>query len=62
MNISREQKCMELENRFVVAKREGGGSGMDWELGVNRCKLFQVEWIGNGVLHREQYLVTCDGT
>ena len=24
---------------FVVAKGEGGGGGMEWELRVNRCKL-----------------------
>ena len=27
-----------------------GGSGMDWELGVSRCKLFHLEWINNKVL------------
>ena len=25
----------------------GGGSGMDWELGVSRCKLLYLEWISN---------------
>ena len=25
----------DIENRLVVAKGEGRGSGMDWELGVN---------------------------
>jgi len=28
----------------------GGGSGMDWELGVNRCKLLLLEWISNEIL------------
>ena len=27
-----------------------GGSGMDWELGVNRCKLLPLEWIRNEIL------------
>ena len=27
-----------------------GGSGMDWELGVNRCKLLLLEWINNEIL------------
>ena len=36
--------------RFVVARRSGGGSGMDVELGVGRCKLSHLEWIGNGTL------------
>ena len=30
--------------------RGGGGSGMDWEFGVNRCRLFPVEWISNEIL------------
>ena len=25
---------MDLENRLVVTKREGGGNGMDWEFGL----------------------------
>ena len=28
----------------------GGGSGMDWEFGVSRCKLFHLEWMSNEVL------------
>ena len=27
-----------------------GGSGMDWEFGVSRCKLLFLEWISNEVL------------
>ena len=40
----------DVENRFVVAKEEGGGSGMDWEFGVWWCKLLHLEWISNEVL------------
>ena len=29
---------------------EEGGSGVDWELGVNRCKLLPLEWISNEIL------------
>jgi len=31
---------------------QGGGrrSGMDWELGVNRCKLLLLEWISKEIL------------
>ena len=31
---------------------QGGGedSGMDWELGVNRCRLLPLEWISNEIL------------
>ena len=28
----------------------GGGSGMVWESGVNRCRLLRLEWIGNEIL------------
>ena len=44
---------MDMENRLVVAKGEGegrGGSGRDWEVGVNRCKLLPLEWISNEIL------------
>ena len=27
-----------------------GGSGMDWEFGVNRCKQLPLEWISDGIL------------
>ena len=53
MNLSTEKKLMDLENRLVVAKREGdgvGGTGRDWEFGVNKCKLLRLEWISNGIL------------
>ena len=26
------------------------GGGMDWELGISRCKLLYIEWINNKVL------------
>ena len=42
MNLSTEKKIMELENRLVTAKGKGG-SGVDWEVGVNRCKLFGMD-------------------
>ena len=50
MNLSTEKKAMDLEDRLVAAKGEGEGVGMDWEFGVNRCKLLPLEWISNGIL------------
>ena len=50
MNLSTEKKIMDLENRLVVAKGEGEGVGMDWELRVNRCRLLPLEWISNEIL------------
>ena len=49
MNLSTE-KIMDLENRLVLAKGEVGGSGMDWEFGVNRYKLLPLEWINSEIL------------
>ena len=34
----------------MVAKGKEGGSGMDEEFGVSRCKLLHLEWIKNKVL------------
>ena len=48
MNLSTEKKFMDLESRLVVAK--GEGSGMDWEYGVNRCKLLPLEWMSSEIL------------
>jgi len=28
----------------------GGGSGMDWESGVSRCKVLHLEWTNNEIL------------
>ena len=29
---------------------EGAGEGVEWEVGVSRCKLLYIEWINNKVL------------
>ena len=50
MKLSTQKKLMDLENRLVVAKAEGVGSGMDWESGISRCKLLPLEWISNEIL------------
>ena len=51
MNLSTEQK--QTHNRgeqTCGCQGEGGGSGMDWELGVRGCKLSHLDWISNEVL------------
>ena len=45
-----EARPTDVENRFVVAKGKGDGSGMDGEFGVSRYKLLRLEWINNEVL------------
>ena len=34
----------------MAAEGEGFGRGMEWEVGVSRCKLLYIEWINNKVL------------
>ena len=50
MNLFMKQKHRDIENRLMVAKGEGVGEGMEWEVGVSRCKLLYTEWINNKVL------------
>ena len=42
-------RLTDLENRFVIARKHRGWSGMNWEFGVGRCKLLHLEWISNEV-------------
>ena len=49
MNLSTEKKQTHGHGeQTCVCQR--GGSGMDWEFGVSRCKLLHLEWISNDVL------------
>ena len=50
MNLSTENKIMDLENKTCGCEGGGGGCGMDWELGVNRRKLLPLEWMSNEIL------------
>ena len=40
----------DLANKLLVARVKGGGGGMDWEFGVDSCKLLHLEWMSNKVL------------
>ena len=33
----------------MVAKREWGGEGKDWEFAIRSCKLLYIEWINSKV-------------
>jgi len=50
ITLSTEKKIMDMENRLLVAKGGGGGSGVNWEFGVNRYKLLTLECISNEAL------------
>ena len=34
----------------MLAKGKGCERGLDWEFGINKCKLIYIEWINNKVL------------
>ena len=42
MNLSMKQKQW-TQRTDMVAKAEGAKGGMEWEIGVNRCKLLYTE-------------------
>ena len=51
MNPSIEQKQSHEHREQTCACQEGGReSGMDWEVGVSRCKRLHLESISNDVL------------
>ena len=41
---------MDIENRLLLAERERVGRGVEWEVGVSRCKLLYIEWINSKAL------------
>ena len=43
-------RLKDKENRFVLVKRKEVGRGMEWEVGVSRCKLLHTKGINNMVL------------
>ena len=48
--LQNRNRVTDIENRFVVTKGEGDGGGMEWEVGISRCKLSCTGWINNKVL------------
>jgi len=51
MNLSTKQKQTHRHREQICGCQGGGGrSGIDWELGVSRCKLLHSEWVSNEVL------------
>ena len=50
MNLSTEQKQTHARGGQTCGCRGGGGgSRMDWEFGVGRCKLSYLKWINNEI-------------
>ena len=48
--LQNRNRLIDIENRLVVAKEVGGGSGIDWDFGVSSFKLLHLEWTSNEVL------------
>ena len=48
MNIFTEQKQTLGYREQTCCWGGGGGSEMDWEFGVTRCKLLHLDWISTG--------------
>ena len=49
MNLSTKYKLTQRV-KPVLAKVEESGRGMEWEFGISRHKLLQIEWVKNKVL------------
>ena len=50
-NLSTEKKQTQVHGEQTCGCQGGGGrSGMNWDFGVNTCKLLRLEWISNEVL------------
>ena len=48
MNLSMKQKQSHGHKEQTSTCREGGGwGGVEWEVGVSRCKLLYREWVNN---------------
>ena len=62
MNLSMKQKETH-GHREQTGGCQGGGvwGGMEWEVGVSRCKLLYMEWINNKILlySTENLLIIC---
>jgi len=49
-HLQNRNRTIGIQNRWLVAKGEGVGEEMEWEVGVSRCRLLCTEWINNVVL------------
>ena len=44
------KKRTDMETSLAVASGEGVGAGVEWKVGVSRCKLLETGWINNKIL------------
>ena len=65
INLSTEQKQTHRHGEQTCGcQGRWGASGMDWDLGVSRCKLLRFKWISNEVLlySTENHIQSLDRT
>ena len=48
--LRNRNRLTDIESRLEIAKREGEGSRMDWELEVNRHQIFYLQRTNNKVI------------
>ena len=63
MNLSTEKKQSHGLGEQTSGCQGGGDKEQDGlGVGISRYKPLHLEWIGNEVLSRQPYLISCDGT
>ena len=50
LSAGKKKQTHRLVEQTCDCQRGGGGSGIDWEFGVGRCKLLHLEWICNEIM------------
>ena len=61
-----KQKQTQTE-QIDACQGQGAGEGMNWEFGVNRCKLIYTEWTNNNALlhnigkYIQSPMINCNG-
>ena len=48
--FTKQKQIMNMESRLVFTRWESGKRGTDGEVGVGRCRLLHLEWMGDEVL------------
>ena len=59
MNLFTEKKQTYGQGEQIYGCQVGGRwSGMDWDLGVSKCKLLLLEWISNESMMLDQATIS----
>ena len=56
MNLSTKQEQTHRHRALWLPRGRGGGAGMEWEIGVSRCKIYRMDkQQGPNVQHKELF-------